>query len=745
MVLLVAMACSGSRSDESVSSTLQAVTNPITTRVLSFEQPTVDWSATGLNLRQGNQFFDGQHSAAVTVVSSGSKLNSVPLSSLGPISSTVTLEVRLPSYVASPTFQGQVALWLHSPTAGVFHQYFGPAQFSNAPTGVFRQVQFTLPPAIVTALSTRSYADLVASVEVDFNPNPNPSVGFSDPFYIDRLDFGQGSPPSGGGSGGGGSGGSGGVAGKGGGTGAGAGGATAAGNGGGLGAGGVAGSGGAHGGAGGATGAAGTPSAGAAGTSTSGPCQFTAQATGSATDVAFTIKLPVGVHREDVGLSATGGALTLADGVSVVRDGGGFASISSVRAASRTNLGVLVQVQDAYSEPTGIDLRSSAVVHGTLKTAADETTETGAIVDGATLQQTSLQPLESVTWTVSFPNTSHGSCSLEPDNTEVIDPGSYGDIAVKSRSHLKIRSGTYYFNSLSFEPQSVLEIDNRAGPVFIYVRTTLAFGGTVVEADPTRMNFLFGVAGTTDVNIQSAFRGLLGPGGVLIAPGSGADDVSSGDGDDTFVLYSECEATPGKKLLANGGFDTLISPLSIDELRARGVVVEGFESVIIRSDACKSDCTVKPTCGAGTQCADRGGQAVCGASTGSTCQTCNDCAAGLSCSGGTCQDPCVANPQAPGCAAGTPVHCSNGVRDADETDIDCGGTCAACPTGSGCATNADCGPDRVCGETNGACFGHARAQRVCWRNLSRPQRPRALRVSTSTTATNHPQRPATAV
>jgi hypothetical protein len=94
VVLLVAMACSGGRSDESVRSTLQALTNPITTRVLSFEQPTVDWSATGLNLRQGNQFFDGQHSAAVTVVSSGGKLNSVPLSSLGSISSTVTLEVR---------------------------------------------------------------------------------------------------------------------------------------------------------------------------------------------------------------------------------------------------------------------------------------------------------------------------------------------------------------------------------------------------------------------------------------------------------------------------------------------------------------------------------------------------------------------------------------------------------------------------------------------------------------------------
>jgi hypothetical protein len=124
-VLVVAAACSSSRPQESVGSTAQAVTNPDTSRVLSFEQPTTDWSAANLNVQQSNQFVDGQHSAAVTIVSSGGKLMSIPLSSLGPISPTVTLQARLPAYVASTTYQGQVARWLNSPTAGVFNQYFG--------------------------------------------------------------------------------------------------------------------------------------------------------------------------------------------------------------------------------------------------------------------------------------------------------------------------------------------------------------------------------------------------------------------------------------------------------------------------------------------------------------------------------------------------------------------------------------------------------------------------------------------
>src|SRR5450755_4369854 len=76
-VLTVAMACSSSRSQESVSSSSQAVVSSNTARVLSFEQPTTDWTATNLNLQQGNQFVDGQLSAAVTIVTSCGKLTSV--------------------------------------------------------------------------------------------------------------------------------------------------------------------------------------------------------------------------------------------------------------------------------------------------------------------------------------------------------------------------------------------------------------------------------------------------------------------------------------------------------------------------------------------------------------------------------------------------------------------------------------------------------------------------------------------
>lgn len=56
------------------------------------------------------------------------------------------------------------------------------------------------------------------------------------------------------------------------------------------------------------------------------------------------------------------------------------------------------------------------------------------------------------------------------------------------------------------------------------------------------------------------------------------------------------------------------------------------------------------------------------------------------CSNGTCQDP----------------SCTDGVGNGNETDIDCGGVCPACPDGQGCEVNEDCASlmcvDALCAE-----------------------------------------------
>ena len=48
-----------------------------------------------------------------------------------------------------------------------------------------------------------------------------------------------------------------------------------------------------------------------------------------------------------------------------------------------------------------------------------------------------------------------------------------------------------------------------------------------------------------------------------------------------------------------------------------------------------------------------------------------------------------------------PAHCSNGITDEDESDLDCGGSCDPCGACMGCASAADCGG--VACTTEGVC------------------------------------------
>jgi hypothetical protein len=54
------------------------------------------------------------------------------------------------------------------------------------------------------------------------------------------------------------------------------------------------------------------------------------------------------------------------------------------------------------------------------------------------------------------------------------------------------------------------------------------------------------------------------------------------------------------------------------------------------------------------------------------------------------------------------------MKDGAESDVDCGGDCPACDPGGTCHGDADCRNGEVCGTNNGAHFGRARADDVCW-------------------------------
>ncbi len=94
-------------------------------------------------------------------------------------------------------------------------------------------------------------------------------------------------------------------------------------------------------------------------------------------------------------------------------------------------------------------------------------------------------------------------------------------------------------------------------------------------------------------------------------------------------------------------------------------------------------CAVGADCKAGLSCAS----GLCGAPVGAACEKAAECHSGLCAKpAGTTKLACLEK-----FPDGDARHCSNGVRDADESDLDCGGgVCTACADRLKCAGPSDC-------------------------------------------------------
>jgi hypothetical protein len=84
---------------------------------------------------------------------------------------------------------------------------------------------------------------------------------------------------------------------------------------------------------------------------------------------------------------------------------------------------------------------------------------------------------------------------------------------------------------------------------------------------------------------------------------------------------------------------------------------------------------------------DCGGPVCPPCAAGRICLIPSDCVSGLTCTTNLCVAP------------GATPSCSNGVRDGNESDVDCGGSCAPCADGRTCRSGADC-QSQTCSAAN---------------------------------------------
>lgn len=92
---------------------------------------------------------------------------------------------------------------------------------------------------------------------------------------------------------------------------------------------------------------------------------------------------------------------------------------------------------------------------------------------------------------------------------------------------------------------------------------------------------------------NDVMRGGLGDD--ILYPGRGVDVVDGGPGNDYVVLTNLCELQPGKRLDGGLGQNTLVTPLPVSELRARGITVQRFSSIVVYTHPDKfAECTDAP-------------------------------------------------------------------------------------------------------------------------------------------------------
>jgi hypothetical protein len=221
------------------------------------------------------------------------------------------------------------------------------------------------------------------------------------------------------------------------------------------------------------------------------------------------VVVPIGVSPTVLALAADD-SLSIGAGsrileVSNRRDGPKFGIVSSLGAA---RIGSNSSVGSVYAlGPTPLEIAQNVAVHGYVKAYLSPRVSGAAHLALGFLDH--VDPwVEEFRWPVHFPLAGLGDRCGTADTRGAVEPGSYRSIVVVPTSTVVIRSGQYFIDSLVLRSGGTLEIDNTAGPVYIWVRRLLSIEG-LIEEYRVRPTILIGYAGTAEPIIASNVVGTV--------------------------------------------------------------------------------------------------------------------------------------------------------------------------------------------------------------------------------------------
>ena len=225
------------------------------------------------------------------------------------------------------------------------------------------------------------------------------------------------------------------------------------------------------------------------------------------TPTTVSIILPPGATSQTLALAADG-TLLIDDRASVQLPSGAPAEVSNM-GSQDTNIGVEARTGGIWSQGRVV-LRDRAQVLGFIRTAGTVEQGQQVSVTGSVEQGLSLTPPQIISWQASLPSNALPAVMVPPDTQwPLLEPGSYESATVESRSTLPLRPGEYVFGSLELRPQSTVWVDDRDGPVVLYVRNQFIYRGGFVALEGGQPDLVVVFLGTDPVVIESPFAGTV--------------------------------------------------------------------------------------------------------------------------------------------------------------------------------------------------------------------------------------------
>jgi hypothetical protein len=133
----------------------------------------------------------------------------------------------------------------------------------------------------------------------------------------------------------------------------------------------------------------------------------------------------------------------------------------------------------------------------------------GVKVDQGVDTTTPLLPATVTSWPVNYPSAVVTDVVAQNNGSASPAPGRFGKLQVFGGCKLTLKAGSYFVDSLDLESGSSLILDQDAGPVLLYVLSSVIMRGTLSTISGKPSDLLIGYLGTAEMIVEMPFTGTI--------------------------------------------------------------------------------------------------------------------------------------------------------------------------------------------------------------------------------------------